>query len=589
MNTLLKLQSYMGSKKQLIPMAMFLSGISSILALVPFICVWKIITQSLTHKTSIEPQILAVIAFGAAFTAVLFYFVALALSHIAAFRLEISLRKKAMEKLIHLPLGFFDLHPSGKIQKIIDSNAGITHTFVAHQIPDLARSIIAPIASIILIFYFDWKLGIMSLIPILIALYTMSNMVSGKGKEFMNNYFSSLEDLNTEAIEYVRGIPVVKVFQQTIFSFKNFHKSILNYKKMVTEYTKTCKSPISRYLTLIQGITYFLVPVGVILLNMNENKVEVISNLLLFILITPVFAQAIMRNAHLAQATSQANEAIDRIDKITSFEDFKYLDNPKNIQSDNCEILFNHVSFSYPESATTALSDINFTIPNATTTAIVGASGGGKTTIARLVPRFWDINNGKISIGGLDVKEISKKSLMDNIAFVFQNTKLFKTTILENIKYGNENATNEMVEKAVEYAQCQNIIKKLPDGLNTKIGTEGIYLSGGEKQRIVLARAILKDAPIIILDEATAFADPENELLIKKAFAKLTEGKTVLMIAHRLNSIVDVDQILVMKEGQIKERGSHLALLKKDYLYKKMWNEYQNSIKWTLKEGKSNV
>jgi len=589
MKLLLKLQTYMGSKKYLIPLAIILSGFSSILALLPFVCVWKIITQAINQTVTIELQTLAIVAFTAAFASIVLYFTATALAHIAAFRLEVSLRKNAMEKLMQLPLGLFDLHPSGKIRKIIDSNASITHSFIAHQIPDLAGLIIAPVLSVILAFYFDWRLGIISLLPILCAFFIMSRMMSGEGKQFMKNYLSSLENLNTEAVEYVRGIPVVKVFQQTVFSFKSFHKSIIDYKNMVTEYTKLWQNPMSKYVTLIQGITYFLIPVAVILLNINDDKAEIITNLLFFMLITPVFSQAIMRNAHFSQAIDQAQEAIERIEQITSFTDFNYSSSVKEIQSNNCEIAFKNVSFSYPQSTVNALSDINFKIKFATTTAIVGASGGGKTTIARLIPRFWDADRGEIMIGGTSIKEISKESLMKNIAFVFQNTKLFKTTILENIKYGNENATNEMVEKAIKHAQCSNIIKKFPNGLNTEIGTEGVYLSGGEKQRIVLARAILKDAPIIILDEATAFADPENEHLIKKALDKLTEGKTVLMIAHRLNSIIDVNQILVMAQGKIKERGTHQELLSQNGTYNKMWHEYQNSIKWTLKEGENNA
>lgn len=589
MKLLRRLQSYMGAKKYLIPVAIILSGLSAILALLPFICVWKIITQTLTDNIDIAIQTLAIMAFIAAFASVALYFAALSLSHIAAFRLEVSLRKTAMEKLIHLPLGLFELYPSGKIRKIIDSNASITHAFVAHQIPDLTGSILAPIISIILTFYFDWRLGIMSLIPIVWALFIMSQMMSGEGKVFMKNYLSSLENLNTEAVEYVRGIPVVKIFQQTVFSFKSFHHSIIDYKNMVIEYTKLWQNPMSKYVSLIQGITYFLVPVGVILINIGEDISAIITNLLFFILITPVFAQAIMRSAHLGQAIHQANEAIDRIDQITSFNDFTYSQNPKTIHPDNCEIAFKNVIFFYPQSTANTLSDINFKIPHGTTTALVGVSGGGKTTIARLIPRFWDANHGEITIGTTDIKEISKTSLMQNIAFVFQNTRLFKTSILENIKYGNEDATDEMVEKAIEYAQCKNIINKLPNGLDTQIGAQGIYLSGGEKQRIVLARAILKDAPIIILDEATAFADPENEHLIKKALDKLTQGKTVLMIAHRLNSIVAVDQILVMQQGEIKERGSHQQLRKENGIYEKMWNEYQNSIKWMLKEGVNNA
>jgi ATP-binding cassette, subfamily B, bacterial IrtA/YbtP len=396
---------------------------------------------------------------------------------------------------------------------------------------------------------------------------------------------TSLEEMNTEAVEYVRGIPVVKVFQQTVFSFKNFHNSIIKYKNMVTDYTKMWEKPMSAYTVMINGFVYFLVPVAILIINHSRNYTQTILNLFLYVLITPVFSQSIMRSMYLNQALGQASEAVNRIENLTKYALQSAPVNPKTINDHS--IQFKNVSFSYPGSKKKAVEQVSFDIPEGKTTALVGASGSGKTTIARLLPRFWDADEGNIFIGQTSVKDIDHKELMAHISFVFQNTRLFKTSLLENIKYGKPSASIDEIENAVNMARCREIINSLPEGLNTKIGTEGTYLSGGEQQRIVLARAMLKNAPIVVLDEATAFADPENEHLIQKAFKELTKRKTVLMIAHRLSSVTSADNILVIDEGRIIEQGTHQELLEKQGIYANMWNEFQQSVNWKIKKEAS--
>lgn len=396
----------------------------------------------------------------------------------------------------------------------------------------------------------------------------------------MKKYMDALEEMNTEAVEYVRGIPVVKVFQQTVFSFKSFYGSIFRYKELVIQYLLSKENPSSIYLVVINGFAYFLVPVAILMIADSGDFSSVLLNLFLYILVTPIFGINIMRSLSLGYALRQAGEAVDRLEALTDVGPLPEVLIPKTITGH--EIEYREVSFSYPGCEQKAIDRISFTLPAGKTFALVGCSGGGKTTIARLVPRFWDADAGTIFIGGTDVKEIASEELMRNISFVFQNTRLFKTSLLENIRYGNPRADEQDIERVVQLAQCREIIDKLPQGLNTLIGTTGVFLSGGEQQRIALARAILKDAPIVILDEATAFTDPENEHLIQQALGVLTQGKTVLIIAHRLSSVVNVDSILVVENGRIAEQGNHEELLDKQGLYARMWHEYQQSVQWRI-------
>ena len=579
----------MGKRKVLLPAAMLLSALSALAGMLPYILIWLIVRELLEHgeiTSSGNVVTYAWWAAGMAVASIVLYFAALMSSHLAAFRVESNLRKEAMRQIVRMPLGFFDINTSGRIRKIIDDNAGVTHSFLAHQLPDLAATFLVPLVAAILIFVFDWILGLACIVPVIIAMLVMGFMMNAEGRQFMESYMTSLEEMNTEAVEYVRGIPVVKVFQQTIYSFKNFHRCIMNYNKMVFGYTRMWEKPMSLYTVIINGFVFFLAPLAILLIGYSGNYASVLLNFFLFVLITPVFSQSIMKSMYLNQALGQASEAIGRLENLVAYEYLTVVEHPQPVKE--FSIQFEKVSFSYPGANQKAVDDVSFTIPQGNTVALVGASGGGKTTIARLVPRFWEATEGKVLIGGINVREIAPEELMKYISFVFQNTKLFKTSLLENIKYGNPDATMEEVERAVDMAQCREIINKLPLGLNTKIGTEGTYLSGGEQQRIVLARAILKNAPIIVLDEATAFADPENEHLIQQALKELTKGKTVLMIAHRLSSITDADNILVIDKGKIAEQGTHANLLGKQGIYYHMWNEYQQSVRWTIGKEVSN-
>jgi ATP-binding cassette subfamily B protein len=573
----------MTGRRALLPAALAVSALSSIVAMAPYVLIWFIIRELFTNWGQVSSARIAVYGWWAMATAVssiLLYFVALSFSHLAAFRVETNMRRHAMAKIVEMPLGFFNSTTSGRIRKIIDDNAGITHGFLAHQMPDLAATILMPGVVMILIFVFDWRLGLACLVPVCFSFIIMSFMMSKRGRSFLESYMTSLENMNTEAVEYVRGIPVVKVFQQTVFSFKNFHKSIIAYKHMVFGYTRMWEKPMSAYTVIINSFVFLLVPIALLIINHTGNVAQTVLNLILYVLLTPVFSQSIMRSMYLNQALGQAREAVDRIEHLTDYPSLPVLAEPKAIRGHG--IRFENVSFSYPGKRNKAIDAVSFKILEGKTTALVGASGSGKTTLARLVPRFWDVDQGSVLIGETNVKHLDPSELMGHISFVFQNTHLFKTSLWENLRFGNPSATLEDIERAVDQAQCREIIDRLPHGLYTKIGVDGTYLSGGEQQRIVLARAILKNAPIVILDEATAFTDPENEHLIQQAFKKLTKGKTVLMIAHRLTSVISADNIVVMDAGKIAEQGRHEELLRKQGLYARMWNEYQQSINWKI-------
>ena len=582
MSVFKRLTPYMQSRKILFPFALLFSALSAIAGMIPFIYVWFIVRELFTATGNISYDMVkhyAIIAVIFSAASVLLYFAALVCSHLVAFRVEGNIRRFTIKKLLMLPLGFFDRNPSGRIRKILDDNATVTHTFIAHELPDLSGTLIIPIAALVLLFVFDWRLGIASIVPIAYAIVTLGTKMN-KSKDFMQKYMKSLEDMNTEAVEYVRGIPVVKVFQQTIYSFKNFYNTIEDYHKMVVAYSSSWKFIMCSYTTLINGVALLLVPTAILIITNSGNIAATIIDLMLYILVTPVFSQNIMRSMYLSQALNNASIAINSIESLTNYPNLAEATNPQQIK--NFDIEFKNVDFTYPGTENQVLKGISFSIKEGQTVALVGASGGGKSTIAKLVPRFFDVTSGEILIGGAPIKEIPKEVLMKKTSFVFQNTRLFKKSILENVRYGTPEVSIESVNKALDLAQCHEIIDRLPDGINTVIGTKGTYLSGGEQQRIVLARAILKNAPIVVLDEATAFADPENEHLIQKALQTLSKGKTVLMIAHRLTSIVNADQILVVQGGEIVERGTHKELVEKGGIFAKMWKDYQQSVTWTI-------
>lgn len=574
----------MGKRKILLPISLLLSALNGLLALVPALFVWLIVRTLISSGGSPEGTAVNQYAWWAFATAVLsivLYFVALMLSHLAAFRVECNLRTTAVNRLLRMPLGFFDSKASGRIRKIIDDDAGNTHTFLAHILPDLAASIVSPLLVLVLLFVFDWRMGVACLIPIGAIMFIMGYMMNpNRNSHFMKDYLTAQEQMSAGAVEYVRGIPVVKVFQQTIFSFRRFYDSIIRYRDLVIPYTLTWRNPMSFYTAAINGFAFFLIPVAVLLIGRSGELAVVISDLLFYLLITPIIGANIMKLMYLQNNLFLAGEALTRIENITSTEPLHEVAKPQAIKKH--DIQFDNVRFAYPEATTFAVDGVSFHIPQGGIYALVGASGGGKTSIARLIPRFWDVAEGCVKIGGVDVRNIAKEELMHNVSFVFQNSKLFKTSLLENITYGKPDASPAEIERAIDLSQSREIIDRLPNGLNTKIGVDGTYLSGGEQQRIVLARAFLKDAPIVVLDEATAFADPENEHLIQQALRELMKGKTVLMIAHRLTTVQDADKILAIDKGKIAEQGTHSELIAKKGIYSSMWNEYQKAVAWTF-------
>ncbi len=575
----------MGRRKALLPVAIVLSALGGLAGLAPFVFIWLIVRELLSGgDIGAQTQVTSYAwwAAGTAVGGVVLYFGALMCSHLAAFRVESNIRKSAMRRIVGMPLGFFDSNTTGRIRKIIDDNASITHSFLAHQLPDMAGTALVPLLAVVLIAAFDWRLGLACLVPVFTAMGIMAYTMNTRGREFMRQYMNLLEQMNTEAVEYVRGIPVVKVFQQTVYSFKNFYRTIMQYNHTATRYTRLWERPMTLYTVIINSFAYFLVPVAVILTGMGEGVGTVLVNLILFVLVTPVFSECVMKSMYIGQAFAQADEAVRRLDGLTDYPTLKETAEP--VQPATYGITFSNVTFAYPGTDTDVLKNVTFTVQQGKRVALVGASGSGKTTIARLVPRFYDVDGGSVRIGGVDVRDISHKELMRTVSFVFQNPQLIKTTILENIVYGRPEATMEEVNRAVDMAQCREIIDRLPDGLNTVIGTEGTYLSGGERQRIALARAFLKDAPVIVLDEATAFADPENEHLMQAALRELTRGKTVITIAHRLTSVADADEILVIDNGRIAERGTHDTLLGMKGIYYNRWNEYCRAVNWTIEK-----
>jgi ATP-binding cassette subfamily B protein len=577
---------YMGKKKILLPIALFLSAASAILNILPFVLVWYITRDILLSPQSIELSTIgfyAWLAFAAAIGGVVIYFLALMSSHLAAFRVEVGMQKVGMEKILSMPLGFFDQYASGKVRKIVQDGAGTTHTFLAHQLPDMAGSIISPIILLVLIFLVEWRMGLASIVPIIMGFVSMKFMTGTVGKEFQKKYYDSLEEMSSESVEYIRGIPVVKTFGQSVFSFKRFYNSIMRYKEMVHAYTELWKNPMSFYTVIMQSAAFFLIPAGIFLIGNGENLPLVLADFVFYVLISPIFTMLLMRSMYFQQNTMIARQAIDRLDNLLDYPVMSYKKTRKNLQQHHLE--FKDVVFAYDDADHNAVDGISFKVNEGETVALVGPSGGGKTTIARLSARFWDVKSGDVLIDGINVKDIPKKQLMDTVSFVFQNTRLFKGSLRENIIFGKEKITDEMINRAIDASQSREIIDNLEAGLNTIIGSEGTYLSGGEQQRIALARAMVKDAPIILLDEATAFADPENEHLIQKALKKLSHGKTTLMIAHRLTTVQHVDKILVIANGKIAEEGSHDELLAKDGLYKTMWEDYQRSVTWKITDG----
>lgn len=573
-----------------------LAGISTVLSMIPFVCIWFVV-RDIVNAMIQGDQSLAIASGHYAWLAVAFslvsiflYFLALCCSHLAAFRTATNMKKEAMHHIVMLPLGYFSQNASGRLRKIIDDNAGLTEGFLAHQLPDLTGAVVMPIAVIILLFVFDWRLGICCMVPLVISVFFLKKMMGGENANFMSGYMSALENMNKEAVEFVRGIPVVKVFQQTVYSFKNFRAAIEEYKKYASGYAICCRIPLTGFNVTLNGTFILLIPVAMMIFagtSGQSDTQKLFFDFLFYSLFTPICTTMMNRIMFASEQLMAAKSAVSRIEAVLQEKPLEEAKAPK--MPKDASVVFQDVSFTYPGAKKKALYHVSFEVPVGKTVALVGASGSGKSTAANLIPRFYDVQEGTVFVGGVDVRRIAKEDLMEEIAFVFQNTRLFNDTLLENIRAARPNATRTEVMKAAEAAQCGDIIKRLPKGLDTVVGNGGTYLSGGENQRIALARAILKDAPIIVLDEATAFADAENEHQIQLAFEGLTHGKTVLMIAHRLSTIQNADRILVFGDGNIIERGNHDELLKKNGVYASMWKEYQTQITWkvgkTTEEG----
>ena len=581
--------AYAGNRHWLTILGMILAGLSTVLSMVPFVCIWFVVRDLLNAlaagdiNLSADSTAYAWWAVGFSVLSILLYFFALCFSHLAAFHTATNMRKAAMHYIIKLPLGYFSQNASGRLRKVIDDNAGLTENFLAHQLPDLTGAVVMPVAVLVLIFTFDWRLGLCCLVPMVISFLFMKQMMGGDNAHFMEGYMTALESMNKEAVEYIRGIPVVKVFQQTVYSFKNFHSAIKEYEKYASGYALKCRVPLTGFNVALNGTFILLIPVACIILSGVSRQAayqDVVLDFLFYSLFTPVCATMMSRVMFASEQLMAAKSAVTRIEGVLNEQPLTEPEKPQ--QPRDASVSFKNVSFSYPGTDVKALDNVSFEIPTGKTIALVGASGSGKSTAAQLIPRFYDVTEVSVSVGGVDVQQIGKQTLMKNIAFVFQNTKLFQDTLLENIRAAKPKATREEVMRAVEAAQCKEIIDRLPNGLDTVVGNGGVYLSGGENQRIALARAILKDAPIIVLDEATAFADAENEHQIQLAFEKLTEKKTVLMIAHRLSTVQDADEILVFDGGRIIEHGTHEVLLATDGRYASMWNDYQTSVKWKV-------
>ena len=569
---------YAGKKSILFYIAMIMSAISGIMVLMPMVFIHRIINSLILNETVDFVYVRENSIYAATFAGLglFIYLIGLILSHVFAFEVEDNIIKSSVKKLINKPLGYFDDKESGRIRKVIISGASETHSFLAHQLPDMAMTVISPIVLFVFFFMFDWKLGLVSMVPIIIGMILMSSMMTSETKKMKEEYYEDLSDLSSQTVEYVRGIPVVKTFAQSIESFDKLYSLIIKIKDLVLKLTMSYTNKMSWFGTISTSTAFFLVPVALLLIKFNGNLANVVANSVIYFLIGPIFAVFIMRTATIKQFSYFAELALDKIENILEYDDFIYGDKT----SSDVGIEFKNVSFSYGEE--NVLDNISFKVERGEQVALVGMSGSGKTTIARLATRFYDIKSGEILIGGINIKDFEKEVLMKKIAFVFQNSKLFKMSLRENLLIAKPDATDEEIDNALINSGCKEIIKGLKNGLDTVYGTRGTYFSGGEAQRLSIARAFLKDADIIILDEATAFADPENEHLIQESFKKLSKNKTTLMIAHRLSTVVDADKILVIDKGRIVEEGKHSDLINMNGHYKKLWDEYQKSVNWKI-------
>ena len=581
-----RLMGYAGNYRYFTYASWVLSAVSALVALVPFVYIWKILRDVLNaapdYAQAVNIPHYGWMAVLFAVLAYLIYIAALMCSHLSAFRVATNLRLEVSEHLATLPLGFTETFGSGKLRKIIHESTGAAETFLAHQLPDKYNAMATPIGLLVLLLAFDWRLGLLSLAPVVLAFLIMTTMTGKQMAEKMRQYGNALEAMSNEAVEYVRGIPVVKTFGQSVFSFKKFKATIDEYEKWVIAYTKELRMPMMLYTAAINGVFAFLI-VGGLLFTRNGVTSEFLLNLLFYIIITPVISLTLTRIMYMSENELVVADALARVDSVLDAEPVPENDHPRHPK--DASVTLRDVHFSY-DGKTEVIKGVSLDIQPGQTVAFVGPSGGGKSTLANLVCRFFDVQSGSVRVGEADVRDIPKEELMDTISFVFQNSRLLKGSILDNVRLGRPQATEAEVLAALKAAQCMDIVEKFPAGIHTVIGTKGVYLSGGEQQRIAIARAMLKNAPILLLDEATAFADPDNEAKVQVAFAQLAKGKTVLMIAHRLSTVANADCIYVVQDGQIVESGTKDELCAQNGLFARMWQEYQASVQWKVaKEG----
>lgn len=579
-SSLARLFAYADNYKYLTILSWILSVISAWIALVPFYYIWKIIREVLNVSLDYsQAEHLSSYGWSAVFSALLsmvIYIGALICSHIAAFRVQANMRSEMMHHIVTLPLGFMDSEGSGKIRKTVNECSAATEAYLAHQLPDQAGAYATPVGLLVLLLVFDWRLGLLSLIPVGLAFLIMGSMMGKKMEQKMKEYQNALEEMSSEAVEYVRGIPVVKTFGQSVFSFKRFRTSIEKYEKWTIAYTEDLRVPMVAYTTIINAVFTILIAAAFFFTASNTF----LLNLLFYIIITPIITVTLNKIMFSSENKMIVADALARVDGIMDRRPLE--ESGREEQPKDHSIIFERVSFRYEDAAKDALHQINLKIGEGEHVAFVGPSGGGKTTLASLIARFFDVTEGAVKIGGVDVRYIPSKELLEQVSFVFQDSKLLKMSIYDNVRMGKKDASREEVMEALKNAQCEDIIEKLPDGMDTIIGTKGTYVSGGEAQRLSIARAMLKNAPILILDEATAFADPDNETKVQEAFSRLSKGKTVVMIAHRLSSVTNADRIFVLKDGEIEESGTHESLEKANGLYAHMWEKYNQSVCWKV-------
>lgn len=582
-----RLLGYAGKRKYFSYASWVLAAFSALVALAPFYFIFNIIKEVFettpdfgNAKNLIFNGWMAVLF---AVIGYLLYIAALMCSHMAAFRVATNMRKDVLSHLVKLPLGYVEEAGSGRLRKIINDSTAASETYLAHQLPDKAVAVATPIGLIALLFIFDWKLGLLSLIPVVLAFLIMASMTGKKMAQKMKEYQNSLDAMSNEAVEYVRGIPVVKTFGQTVFSFKRFKATIDNYEKWVISYTKDLRIPMMLYTAAINSVFVFLI-VAALIFTKNGVTNEFLLNLIFYIIITPVISLTLTKMMYQSENAMIVADALQRVDTILDAEQLPEAVNGKKPADSSIE--FRNVSYSY-DGVKNAVENVSLNIHSGSTVAFVGPSGSGKSTMANLISRFFDVSEGQVLVGGVDVRNIKKEILMDNVSFVFQNSHLIKGTILDNVRMARPQASKEEVMNALEKSQCMDIVKKLPNGVDTVVGTNGVYLSGGEQQRIAIARVMLKNAPVVILDEATAFADPDNEVMVQKAFSELAKDRTVIMIAHRLSTVAGADRIYVLKDGKIEEYGKYNELINNGGMFSKMWNDYRHSVDWKVSKEAS--